>query len=666
MSDPKRDADSMGEAATLPPKAAGDESTVPPASWGDEKTLASEPKAEVPESEQATISSHGGAASSVPSDPESATFVSDHTNDKTLGSDPGRSSPGAPLPAWSISARFDQRYRIDNELARGGMGRVVIAHDKRIGREVAIKEMLDRGNSKAVARFIRESVMTARLQHPGIIPVYEIGQRAEGEPFIVMRRILGKPLDELIAQATALEMRLQLLPRVLSAIEAIAFAHAQRVIHRDLKPANILVGSYGDTLVIDWGLAKDLSDPHDSPSQDTDPTMEQAGQGAELTMQGAVMGTPTHMAPEQARGEAADERADVYALGAVLYHVLSGAPPFRGRDSREVLRKVLTSPPEPLEAKVPDLPTDLVSIVRRAMAQKPDERFPNAKALADELRSYLSGRLVASHTYSTREIVMRFVKKNRVVLGIIAASLAVLTTVGIISVRDIVKERRIAHEERDKAEAALATAQARGQELLLGQARAMLSSDPSGAVRLLEGLSPDLPGWGRAHLILGEAVDRGLPTQRFALNQGEPAFQVAFSPDGTRLLAASGKQVFVLTLLPGGNTLAFPSDAHTTTQAVFSADGAFIAHGGDDGIAHVTELATGQTWSLPSAHGDALAFLSFFDGGAVLVGDQVGHLRVWPFRTGNSQELCGSDSVRASDFQVSGSPVASGSLSYTY
>jgi serine/threonine protein kinase len=199
-------------------------------------------------------------------------------------------------------------YSFGREVARGGMGRVVAAHDLRIGRPVAVKELLDSSPSTA-ARFEREARITARLQHPGIVPIYEIGTWPDGTPFYAMRLVEGKTLSAALAEA---DNRLALLPSVIAACEAIAFAHAHDVIHRDLKPSNIMVGAFGETVVIDWGLAKTLDE-----ADDRDVGPYRSVPESDLTAVGEVMGTAAYMPPEQANAEPVDRRADVYSLGAI-------------------------------------------------------------------------------------------------------------------------------------------------------------------------------------------------------------------------------------------------------------------------------------------------------------------------------------------------------------
>ena len=361
-----------------------------------------------------------------------------------------------PLPEVAHSL-----YRTDREIARGGMGRIVAAEDRRLGRPVALKELIEPG-AEQNTRFQREALITARLQHPGIVPVYEAGQWPSGEPFFAMKLVSGKPLDQVIAEATKLEDRLALLPRLAAACDAIAYAHSQRVVHRDLKPSNVLLGDYGETVVIDWGLAKDLDAAETPSSQNRGPRafVERVSQpkldsaSSTLTVAGAVMGTPAYMPPEQARGELVDERADVFALGAMLYHLLAGVPPYNARTATEVLASAADGNFSPLSKREKRVPRELAAIVERAMALEPRERYPHAGGLADELRRFLTGQLVESHRYTAAQRVARFVRKHRAAVTIATIAIASFAIGGTIAIRNIVRAR-------DQAQAAERVASAR-------------------------------------------------------------------------------------------------------------------------------------------------------------------------------------------------------------
>jgi len=351
-------------------------------------------------------------------------------------------------------------YRPDREIARGGMGRIVAAEDQRLGRAVALKELIDPGPEQR-GRFQREALITARLQHPGIVPVYEAGRWPSGDPFFAMKLVSGRPLDRVIADATSLTDRLALLPRIAAATDAIAYAHSQRVIHRDLKPANVLIGEFGETVVIDWGLAKSLDDvdapeslrPVARPRSVPAPASSREPSASTLTIAGAVMGTPAYMAPEQARGESVDQRADVFALGAMLYHLLAGVPPYNARTATEVIAAAALGKVRPLAEREPGAPTDLVAIVERAMAPAPGERYPDAGELATELRRFLTGQLVSAHRYTAGERVARFVRRHRAAVTIAALAALGFAAGGTFAVRRIMHERDVADHARQLADA---------------------------------------------------------------------------------------------------------------------------------------------------------------------------------------------------------------------
>ncbi len=260
--------------------------------------------------------------------------------------------PGPPLvkPGREAVADDSTRYRIDGEIARGGMGAVLKGRDPDLGRDVAIKVLREEllGNPDMVRRFVEEAQIGGQLQHPGIVPIYELGAFADRRPFFSMKLVKGKTLTALLGAREGGD-----LSRFLSIFESIAqtmaYAHARGVIHRDLKPSNVMVGSFGEVQVMDWGLAKVL--PRGGASdeatagkvveQGTVITTARSGSDSDLSRAGSVLGTPSYMAPEQARGEveAVDERVDVFALGSILCEILTGAPAFSGRPSGEIQRR---------------------------------------------------------------------------------------------------------------------------------------------------------------------------------------------------------------------------------------------------------------------------------------------------------------------------------------
>jgi len=376
--------------------------------------------------------------------------------DETLVSSPGTGSDSAVIRAgrtddYQELATIDPaRYVIGSEIARGGMGRIVAARDRRLGRTVAIKELLP-GSADLHARFEREARITAKLQHPGIVNLLEAGSWPGGEPFYVMKLVAGESLDRVVAKRTTLELRLELVPNIIAVVDALAYAHSQNVIHRDLKPSNVLIGDFGETVVIDWGLAKDLSSPSLSGEDSVRRTRETAGEPDE-TLAGSILGTPAYMPAEQALTSAVDERADVYALGALLYHVLAGAPPYIGKSAAEILHLVAKEPPPPLTSRAPGAPSDLVTIVGKAMARNAKDRYPTARELADDLKNFQTGNLVNAHAYSAWQLIRRWIRRHRTAVAVASVAVVLLTALGLVSVRRIIREQAATEHERARAE----------------------------------------------------------------------------------------------------------------------------------------------------------------------------------------------------------------------
>ncbi|MCU0304259.1 MAG: serine/threonine-protein kinase [Thermoanaerobaculales bacterium] len=372
------------------------------------------------------------------------------TGDPAPASASRRPDPGLADTAELVEVSRDH-YEIEGELGRGGMGRVMVGRDRRLGRTVAVKELLAGTVSGLRTRFIREALLTSRLQHPAIVPVYEAGRWPEGEPFYAMKLVEGRTLDELLRGARDLSGRLALLPHLITVAEAVAFAHDRRVVHRDLKPSNVLVGDFGETVVVDWGLARDLGGTEDEAGDDAEAAVADRVPD-DRTVAGTILGTPHFMAPEQARGEPVDERADVWALGAMLYFLLAGAPPHAGSSGREALVAAADGEVEPVERLAPAAPPELVAVVAKAMASARDDRYPDAGALAADLRRFATGQLVSVHRYTTGELLRRFVRRHRaevVVATVLTAVLVLAVVVGFVAVR---RQARAAEAERDRAE----------------------------------------------------------------------------------------------------------------------------------------------------------------------------------------------------------------------
>jgi eukaryotic-like serine/threonine-protein kinase len=346
------------------------------------------------------------------------------------------------IPSATENILVATRYRKLRDHAMGGLGVVYVARDEELRREVALKEIQDRHADDAGkrARFLIEAQITGELEHPGIIPVYCLGAHDDGRPFYAMRFIKGDTLTASILSFHADEalkndpgtrsLALQkLLRRFMDVCNAIAYAHSRGVIHRDLKPDNVMVGSFGETLVVDWGLAKALNR---SGSDGDEPRTASAvhstsSNGLAGTLPGSVIGTPGYMSPEQASGnlDLLGPSSDVYSLGATLYTLLTGRAAFAGDDVRAVVRKVeLGEFPRPRESS-PWLDPALEAICLKAMSLHPDDRYASPQALADDLECWLADEPVAAYAEPLHRRVRRWARKRRTILATAGAAATV-------------------------------------------------------------------------------------------------------------------------------------------------------------------------------------------------------------------------------------------------
>ncbi|MBK8205421.1 MAG: protein kinase [Planctomycetes bacterium] len=450
------------------------------------------------------------------------------------------------------------RYTVKREYARGGMGRILIALDNAVGREVALKELLPQpgggtsGSSTAglVERFLREAKVTGQLEHPNIVPVYEIAARDDGSVFYTMKLVRGKTMahrlqsiqrDGSLGEQQKLSLRLQLLDAFNDVCNAIAYAHSRGVIHRDLKPANIMLGDFGETLVLDWGLARVQGQEEKTVQRkglaEFSPSLLQDDSSAR-TLDGAVLGTPAYMPPEQAKGELdkVDERSDVYALGAILYEILSGRPPFEGTNAQTVLARVLVLEPEPLKQIAPLAPPDLVSLAEKAMARDRAQRLESATALAREVTAFRDGRNLSVYRYSRGELLRRFVRRNKAAVAIACVALAVIVGGAayafdsILGERDTARDALAAADSEREAREAMEQRQKQERERLIEQRRAEINAQDSRA--------REQRGENLAH----EAKQRISELQRRGTDQGglSPSDRTENARIVSGLLAAAG------------------------------------------------------------------------------------------------------------------------------
>jgi hypothetical protein len=469
-------------------------------------------------------------------------------------------------PATAPGSMLGERYEILGEIARGGMGAVLKGRDLDLGRELAFKVLLEQfqNDLEVVRRFLEEAQIGGQLQHPGIVPVHELGQFPDGRPYFTMKLVEGRTLANLLKERAD---PAQDLPRFLKVFEQVcqtmAYAHSRGVIHRDLKPSNIMVGAFGEVQVMDWGLAKVLDQPGSGRqsvggaaavrtvrSDDTDGR----------TQAGAVMGTPAYMPPEQARGEIdqLDERCDVFALGAMLCEILTGQPPYRGKNFTETYKLAVAGELTGVYACLGSCGADapLVVLACSCLSAERDQRPRNAGEVAEAVTRYLASvqeRLknaeverATAQAKAAEEQKRRRLRTALVGSGVGLLLLAVGAWVWIAQEQARVKQEQAARQEADRlrgqAEKAQQEAEGARQEIAwLNYARQVAlahrewqDANVAHSQQLLQACPAELRGWewhyvNRLHQ----------PTYKVFFQKADsPVFSVCFSPDGQRLAAS--------------------------------------------------------------------------------------------------------------------------------
>ncbi len=395
------------------------------------------------------------------------------------------------------------RYPVTGQLGVGGMGQILQVRDENLGREMAAKVIKGRDDPQVLDKFIREARVTGQLEHPNIVPTYELGLTPDKRVYFTMKRVQGQDLAALLAAERETEgamlqgeqgarrtsrrlvadlalFRRRSLARMLQIFlkvcDAMSFAHDKGVIHRDLKPANIMVGQFGEVQVMDWGLARQVGQPDPVAAGCTldlgggpvaELTQRRGGDNEPLrTLDGTVVGTPHFMPPEQARGEVGrvDRRADVYALGAILYQMLTLQLPFEGDSAWEVLRQVIEGKLIPPSERAPEreVPFELEAVVRKAMSPRARDRYDTVERLQREIESYLEGRLLQAADYSTWQVLKKWAARHKA--AVVAAAGIFLTVIAAFAGiswqwRKAVRAKEAETAEKRKVERALAQLQ---------------------------------------------------------------------------------------------------------------------------------------------------------------------------------------------------------------
>ncbi|HWB09890.1 MAG TPA: protein kinase [Pirellulales bacterium] len=553
------------------------------------------------------------------------------------------------------------RFRVLRPHARGGLGEVYVAVDEELHREVALKEIQKQhaDEPESRTRFLLEAEITGGLEHPGIVPVYGLGTYADGRPFYAMRFIRGDSLKEAIEQFhshaprkssndgstsrirpncgadgsshvgkdafSSVEFR-KLLGRFIDVCNAIEYAHSRGVLHRDLKPGNIMLGKYGETLVVDWGLAKVVGrqDPQAMGEESTlRPT---AGSGSTPTEIGRAVGTPQFMSPEQAEGriEQLGPASDVYSLGATLYTLLTGQPPFSKDDTRVVGRVARGQFSRPRELN-PEIPQGLEAVCLKAMALEPTGRYESPRALADDIEHWLADEPVSALDDTFIERAARWTRRHRAVARSAAAALLTISVVSVAAALFVDQARRDEKATRQLADSAAKRADQQRQNALAAEHNAEQAAASEKAQRIeVERQSRISNVWRLASqsqvvrserpvlalLLALEALEladdrhtASITSARQALRDGlaeigglpllnhSSLFSVAnltFSSDGRWLAAAARDEAARLWDLKAGGAAPrsivlpdFADGSITGEPLAFSRDGQWLAHAGD-------------------------------------------------------------------------------------
>jgi WD40 repeat protein len=601
------------------------------------------------------------------------------------------------LPPFTILA---DRYEILRLHAKGGIGEVFIALDKELNREVALKKIRPQydEDTDCLGRFVQEAEITGGLEHPGIVPVYGLGQSSDGRPCYAMRFIQGETLADAVRKFhtgdSTVTLR-SLLTRFVTVCNAIAYAHNRGVLHRDLKPANIMLGKYGETLVLDWGLAKPVG--HEASSLPVPPSSEptllpHSADSSIQTQMGSTLGTPTYMSPEQASGRLGElsPATDIYSLGATLYTILTGQAPIDSADKTEILKRVREGDwPRPRLVN-PNVPMPLDAVCCKAMAKKASDRYASALALAADVERWLADEPVSAWPEPWQVRTRRWIGHHRELVAALAAVVLVASLalgVGVVLLTAANERERDARHlaEVEEAEARNQRDQTR-YRLYVSNINLALREWEHGNVahvrELLDGFLPgaeankDLRGWEwhlldrlchadlrtlRGHT---DAVRSAMPSPDGALlvsasedgtvrlwstatgreirvlqRYGKGVLNALFSPDGARVFASSRDgTVRVWDVASGQEIRAFQADAGEVYSMAFSPDGATLVLGGQDGAVHEWDAKGAQERRFWKAHeGTVLHLVYSPDGRQLASASQDGTVRVWDAHTG--QEL---------------------------
>jgi WD40 repeat protein/tRNA A-37 threonylcarbamoyl transferase component Bud32 len=540
--------------------------------------------------------------------------------------EPASSMPGTPLRSFGD-------YELLQELGQGGMGVVYKARQKSLNRLVAVK-MIRRDHLDSETdgqRFRNEAEMVAQLDHPQIVPIHEVSE-TDGQMYFSMKLIEGGSLAEQLPHFTAAPRSAARL--LVSLARAVHHAHQRGILHRDLKPSNVLLDADGQPHITDFGLAKRLTPPAFASARES--------RRGELTLSGAIVGTPSYMAPEQAcptlrlapkggagSGPGVTTAADVYGLGALLYALLTGRPPFQGDTLLDTLLQVKEREPEPPRASNPRVDRDLNTICLKCLSKEPPRRYGSAEALAEDLERWLNGEPIRARPVSAWERGWHWAKRRPAVAALVLVSgVAMLALGGVVTAAVINAQLR---EAKERAEAAVAQAEMYQYFHHIARAHAAWRDGNMGEVeKLLDACPTERRNWEWHYL------QRLCHTDLLTLEgHTDQVWSVAFSPDGQRLASGSREGVVKVWDATTGQVLhTLPGHTAVVLGVAFSPDGSRLASAGD-GVVKVWDATTGavlHTLQGRARCGHSVAFSP--DGERLAASGSEGVVKVWDMRTG--------------------------------
>ncbi|HQZ68044.1 MAG TPA: serine/threonine-protein kinase, partial [Planctomycetaceae bacterium] len=577
-----------------------------------------------------------------------------------------------------LSPSGQWRYKLTRTHGIGGLGVVSVADDAALERSVAVKQLKPERllDPMAVERFIREARITGRLQHPNIVPVYELGLTPDDQiPFYAMRFVGHRTLHDAITEhysdkaASASDRNLRfrdLIQSFLAVCNAVAFAHEQRVIHRDIKPANIMIGEFGEVILLDWGLAKRTDEAEPAPLADA-PDEVASSNDAAKTKAGVKLGSPAYMAPEQAaaQNDQHGPHTDIYGLGVTLYEVLTGDVPFTGTSTEELLDAIrFRALPDPRDRN-PAVPRALAAICRKAMEKKPADRYATAKLLADDIQHWLADEPVSAFAEPITLRIQRVTRKNPGPVSALAATILVgivglsgslyfvnaekiqketaLKEKGIalekmeVALTDADSQRKKANENADEAKLHLRNAEQRLAQIHfergLTQEREGLHRSSLAQFYLAATTIPkEASVKGGYRDVLFDRLVRSLPP----LQHDAAISCVAFSPDGTRVVTGSGDNTARLWEAQTGAPVgAVMKHEGIVWSVAFSPDGTRVVTGSGDNTARLWEAQTGAPLGAVINHEGYVTSVAFSpDGTRVVTGSWDKTARLWDAQTG--------------------------------